>query len=574
MATAVFLGCMFSPPHLLDDTDAVYAQLGRSMLETGDWVTPNLDGVPFMLKPPLPCWLEAFSYELLGPHDWVARLWVVASVIGLVLLTTRFGRWAFGDQAGLSAGLALATCIGLWLFTRIIIPDAAMALTITMGMFAFLRALEEDENHTLRWALLLGASMGIGVLLKGLIAVLLPAGAGLAYLLLTGQLLRRQTWHRLHLMPALLVMLAIAAPWHVLATLRNPPYLDFTLYSQPAQYRGFFWSYFINEHLLRFLNMRYPHDYNTVPRGVFWVYQLLWLFPWSVFLPAAAGLSYRPVDRAGRTRLLALCWIGFAMVFFTFSTTQEYYSLPIYPALALLIGSAMDTRSRWLEWGGKLLAVLAAICAVTSGIILYAVRGVPTPGDISEALSRNPQAYTLSLGHMTDLTLRSFAYLRLPLFLAGAAFLIGALGLFRLRGRRAYWAMAAMMLVFLHAARIAMTRFDSYLSSYPLAQTLKHQPPGELIVQGYYTFSSVFFYTGRRALLLNSRVTSMEYGSYHPKAPQVFIGDGDLQRLWAGPQRCYLLAEDRRLPHLQALLGVSLHLLRESGGKYLFTNRE
>ena len=141
----------------------------------------------------------------------------------------------------------------------------------------------------------------------------------------------------------------IAAPWHILATLRNPPYFSFTMKSVPGEYHGFFWFFFINEQLLRFLNLRYPRDYNTVPRLYFWLLNLVWLFPWSVYLPAAMKLSYRPVDRAGRTRLLALCWIGFVLVFFTFSTTQEYYSMPCYPAFALLIGSAIAMNGRIIQ---------------------------------------------------------------------------------------------------------------------------------------------------------------------------------------------------------------------------------
>ena len=143
----------------------------------------------------------------------------------------------------------------------------------------------------------------------------------------------------------------IAAPWHVLATLRNPPYFDFTMHSERGSYHGFFWFYFINEHLLRFLNLRYPRDYNTVPRLYFWLFHLLWLFPWSVYFPAALKLSYRDADRASRMRLLALCWAGFMLVFFTFSTTQEYYSMPCYPALALLLGSAMASGRRLAEVG-------------------------------------------------------------------------------------------------------------------------------------------------------------------------------------------------------------------------------
>src|SRR5258708_988216 len=118
-----------------------------------------------------------------------------------------------------------------------------------------------------------------------------------------------------------LIILLIAAPWHVLATIRNPPDFYFSMRSVPGEYHGFFWFYFLNEHLLRFLNLRYPRDYNTVPRLYFWLFHLLWLFPWSAYLPAVIRLGYRPVHRGGRMLLLAVCWIGFLLVFFTFSST-------------------------------------------------------------------------------------------------------------------------------------------------------------------------------------------------------------------------------------------------------------
>ena len=160
----------------------------------------------------------------------------------------------------------------------------------------------------------------------------------------------------LHVVSGIAIFLLIAVPWHVIATLRMPPYLVFTMRSAPGEYHGFFWFYFMNEHFLRFLNLRYPRDYNTVPRPAFWLLHLVWLFPWSVYFPAVARQSFRPLDRAGRTRLLALCWAGFLLVFFTFSTTQEYYSMPIYPALALLLGSAMATENLWTRWGTRVLA--------------------------------------------------------------------------------------------------------------------------------------------------------------------------------------------------------------------------
>ena len=105
--------------------------------------------------------------------------------------------------------------------------------------------------------------------------------------------------------------------------------------------------------------------------------------------------------------------------------------MPCYPAFALLIGSGIAFNGRSLRLGTRFLTVICSIAAVAAIAILFAVRHVPTPGDISQALSSNPVAYTLSLGHMEDLTLKSFAYLRIPLALAAASFLIGAIGTVR-----------------------------------------------------------------------------------------------------------------------------------------------
>jgi hypothetical protein len=289
-------------------------------------------------------------------------------------------------------------------------------------------------------------------------------------------------------------------------------------------------------------------------------------------------LDYRKPDRASRTRLMALCWTGFILAFFTLSTTQEYYSMPCYPALALLLGSAIASGHRWVRYGTRAIAVVATLAAVAIGAILWMVRGLPTPGDISAALNQSADVsvYTLSLGHMTDLTLRAFAYLRAPLALAGIAFAIGAVGTWRHRGKAAMpLAAVAMMALFFHAARMALVVFDPYMASRPLAEALLKAPPGELIVDDqYYTFSSVFFYTNRRALLLNGRVNNLVYGSYAPNAPQgVFIDDSDFRQRWGTAQRYYVVAEGPQVPRFEQLVGkAALHKVKESGGKYLFTN--
>jgi 4-amino-4-deoxy-L-arabinose transferase-like glycosyltransferase len=572
---AVYLGCIVSPPSLMDDADAVEAQIARNMLTSGDWVTARLDGVKYLEKSPLVNWTMAVSYRIFGAYDWAARIPVALSAMGLCWLTAAFGIWAFGRRAGFYAGLILSTCIGLFLFTRVLIPDVMLTLSIALGMWAFLRALDEEEPHPRLWAFVFAASLGVGLLLKSTVAMLFPVAAGAIYLFLTHQLFSRKTWQRLRPFSGLAIILLIAAPWHILATLRNPPYFSFSLRSVPGEYHGFLWFYFMNEQVLRFLNLRYPRDYNTVPRMYFWLFHLLWLFPWSVYFPAVAKLSFKPVDRAGRTRLLALCWTGFILVFFTFSTTQEYYTMPCYPALALLLGSAMAAGGAWVRRGTRAIAAIAGCAAVALIAIFVLVRNVPAPGDISTALSQRPGTYTLSLSHMEDLTLASFAYLRLPLAVAAIAFLAGALGTLRATGRRAFLAAALMMVLFFHAARLAMVVFDPYLSSRPLAEALLRAPGGKLIVDHhYYTFSSVFFYTNRTALLLNGRFNNLVYGSYAPGAPDVFIDDAQWKSMWLGAERCYVVASDYAVPRFEKLVGkAALHVVAASGGKVVLSNR-
>ena len=341
VACCAFLPFVFSPPHLMDDVDAVQAQIARNMLESGDWVTARLNGVAYLEKSPLIYWIMAVSYKVFGVHDWAARLPLAFINIALCWVTARFALWAFGRRAAIYSGVILATCIGIFLFTRILIPDAALTLTITLGLWSMLRLLDAEEPHPTRWFFAMYLSLACGLLLKGLVAAVFPVIIAAIYLAITRRASLRELVTRLRPLTGLAIVLVIAAPWHILATLRNPPYFDWTMHSSPGEYHGFFWFYFLNEHLFRFLNMRYPRDYNTVPRVWFWLLHFAWLFPWSLTLPIALRRGFvsraEATTRAGSTRLLAIVWILFILCFFTLSTTQEYYSLPIYPALAMLL---------------------------------------------------------------------------------------------------------------------------------------------------------------------------------------------------------------------------------------------
>ncbi len=219
----------------MDDVDAVQAQIARNMLDSGDWVSAHLDGIAYLEKSPLKYWLIAISYKIFGVHDWVARLPVALVSRGVGWLVFRIGAWAFSVRAGMYAGLAMATSVGLFLFTRIQIPDVTITATIALAMWAFLRALDTASRGRAY-----GHSDGGGDrhriaaerIDRGGISD--RGGAALSGLHETDRVAGNMADDCIRFAGAL-VALAIAAPWHVLATLRNPPYFDFTMHSAPGR---------------------------------------------------------------------------------------------------------------------------------------------------------------------------------------------------------------------------------------------------------------------------------------------------------------------------------------------------
>ncbi len=249
----------------------------------GDCVTARLDGVAYLEKAPLIYWMMAASYKIFGVHDWAARYrwpwpWCCCALLLIALAAGRFdeSRNVCRHRTG---NFRRAFSFYPHLDSRR--HTHSHHHRRNLGMAGLL---EPEEEHPHRWAVIMGLCFGAGLLLKGLIAVVFPVLAGIAFMAVTRQFFHWAAWNKLELWLVATVAVLIAAPWHVLAAIANPPAFAFSLHSGPGKYRGFFWFYFFNEHLLRFLNLRYPRDYNTVPRVWFWLLNLVWLFPWSAYL--------------------------------------------------------------------------------------------------------------------------------------------------------------------------------------------------------------------------------------------------------------------------------------------------
>jgi 4-amino-4-deoxy-L-arabinose transferase-like glycosyltransferase len=590
---AVHFAALFSPP-LLDDADATHAVAAQYMANSGDWVTLKVDGIRYLEKPPLPYWLAAGDYHLFGFNVFATHLPLSLGVLGLAILAWFWGRRAYGDRAAFYAALSILTSVGVFLFTRIFIPEVLLTLLLAFAFYNFLIGLEDEKpsRFYLTWA-----ALGLAMLAKGLVSPVFFFLAAVPYLIFTGDWRR---WRQFRLLSGLLLFFAIAAPWHILAGLRNPG-VGHPVGNLPTMgnVHGFFYFYFINEQVLRFLGKRYPVDYNKLPFLLYWSLHLVWLFPWSIYLPVVLRRAWAARTRWDfvsaraalfrvRTNLLLTIYAAVILLFFSLSTNQEYYTFPVYfPLLVLtagaLAGEEAEISSRWLIAGQAFLMGIGVIAAVALGYGLWTSRNVPPGSDIGALLAhRDVAGYTLSMAHLFDLTGPSFAALRLPAGLAAVGLLLGPITAWALRRQRHHFeatvSVAFTSAVFLIAAHIALVRFEPMLSSRAMADTINHLAPkgtdATLILYGDVADgSSLLFYTQRQGLLVNGRLSSVLWGSNYPDAPRVLISDQDLLSLWgAGPRRFLFVPGDART-HVDGLLGKRAYLLQELSDKALYTDR-
>ncbi len=651
----LYVAAAFTPP-LLDDADATHAQAAQAMLSTGDWVTLHVDGIRYLEKPPLPYWITALSLRLLAPHPqsyalsqhtedtaaFAVHFPLALTILGLALLGYAWSRRAFpsADQhAALYTALFILTSAGVFLFTRVFIPDALLSLLLAFALYALLRSLEspapigaplirgsiaDEWDAKSQWTTsvypyALWSAIALAVLTKGLVAIVFVFATAFLFLFWTGQL---HLWRRLRPVTGFLLFLAIAAPWHILAGLRN---------TGGVNGHGFFWFYFINEHVLRFLGRRIPRDYNKLPGYLYWSLHLVWLFPWSLFAPAAlilawrkrrslisrtpTNLSSRPesngsiVWRSGETRsslaapptfrqqtiLLLLIFSALVLVFFSLSTNQEYYTFPVYLPLLMLLAAALTsierapldpTLRRALTFTFAAYTALGLAIATALAYGLWSARRLSFVPDIGDLLAhRNVGDYTLSMSHFFDLTGPSFAALRLPAALALLAFLIGPPTAWFLHARRRSLAsiltVTSTSTVFLVAAHIAFVRFNPMLSSANFAQTIQSlersgqiSPHNEILIYGDQAFgSSIPFYLNRRVDLVDGRTTSMYFGSTFPDAPPIFLTSADLLAQWGtGPRKLLFVPLEKR-DDIDHLLGSRQIILQQTSGKALITDR-
>jgi len=337
---------------LFNTDEGRYAEISREMVASGDWLTPRLDGLKYFEKPPLQYWATAAAFEAFGQNGWTARLWTGLTGFLGVLFTAFAAARLFGAAAGRAAGLILGSCL-MWVFmghASSLDMGVSFFLSFAVSAFALAQRDEAPPGSRRRWMLLGWAACALAMLSKGLIGIVLPAGAVAFYVLW------QRDWRllaRLELARGLALFLAITAPWFIMVSLANHEFARF---------------FFIHEHFDRFLSKDHGR---FQPWWYFLPLLALGLVPWTLALPGAlaSAARRRPLLSFNPQRFL-LAWSVLVFVFFSVSDSKLFgYILPIFPALAMLLGDWLPRiGSRALAWlcataalGGAALAALTPL---------------------------------------------------------------------------------------------------------------------------------------------------------------------------------------------------------------------
>jgi 4-amino-4-deoxy-L-arabinose transferase-like glycosyltransferase len=351
-----------------DANEAYYVETPREMLESGDYINPSFNYEPRFNKPVLSYWIVAGLYHLFGVSVATQRLAIVGGALIILAASFVLGRAISGDpRGGLLAAIGLAAAPRFFMFSRRILIDIGNTAAMSM-ILVFFALSERYPEHRRRYLYLMYVSVGVGVLIKGPAAAVLPALVFVVYLLVHGELRRLR---EMMLVQGGLIVALIVAPWYV------------ALYAEHG------WTYinefFVGENVNRYLAPVGPQD----DRGfLFYIPVLLTdTFPWSFCVVGAVvawwtGRASTGTDRAQRIRTLLVLWCGVIALFFTFSRTkQDLYIFPVAPAMCALGGwlilqvltGELPSARRWFTATFSTLAfVLAALGAL---VVFVFVKG-------------------------------------------------------------------------------------------------------------------------------------------------------------------------------------------------------
>jgi 4-amino-4-deoxy-L-arabinose transferase-like glycosyltransferase len=541
----LYLGRLGGFP-LQDPDEGRYAEIPREMVESGDWLTPRLNYVKYYEKPPLFYWLVAAAFTAFGTEEWAGRLIPALAGLATIAMTFALGRAALGSRAAWISAAVLATSPLFFGLSQAMLIDMALTACTTATLAAFWFAHRAaDAAAKRRWVLVVAASAGLGVLSKGLVAIVLPGAIAIAALLLWRDL---ATFRALVGWRPIALFLAIAAPWFVLVARAHPEFPYFI---------------FVREHFERFA-AEVGH-----PEGPLYYFPVLLLgpLPWSLW---AIALACSRAGRAafgripGEPRSFLAIWAAFIVVFFTAASSKlAPYVLPAFPALALLMGGWLDTL---LDRDGALVARLSGgtgwvFGGLAAAVLIVALVAWPAAAVISSRF-HVPEDYIVTIARAllavgailgaTVVTLR-----RRPAGSLGSAvaFAVVAAG------------MASALLAAVEGRAVVKTARS-------LGEAvLEHRREGDLVASYRHLMQSLSFYGKTRVVQVNAPGEIESGAKYsHDWAEWFWSGTERLAKEWSSGRRVFLATSRRKYEDLQGLLHPEPRLLARDHDRILLVN--
>jgi 4-amino-4-deoxy-L-arabinose transferase-like glycosyltransferase len=501
-------------------SEAMYALIPQEMLAAGSWLTPTLNGVHYLDKPHLLYWLSLMSYKLLGVSEWSARVPTLAMTVGEVWLTYLIGRQLIGRIAAWLGGFVLITCIGFFVLHLQILTDHLITLSLLAALYCLVRWQDAPAR---RWSILFSLSLVAGFLSKGFIGLLFPVLIGLIY---AWQLKDRRPLRLLVSPWGIPLTVILLAAWAVGSELANPGYLKFQI---------------VNEQIMRFLGRRHPPDINGFTIPGFWLFLGIWLMPWTFILPSALYRFWQATrpgwEEAPAARLL-ITWTAVILVFFTLSSSRlEYYSLPAFPALALILGWRIK---RYLDTAGDRIIPWSLIGLGLLGISLLVL--LPY---LERVCVDNRREFSGMVSVLSPIA-------RLASWFIPAAALAGAgAGLLKRRGLAVagygVLALGIAIFTFQSFASLTLVLCDKEAAAY----VRQHAAPEDILIMGpieEFEYGASLEYYARRHIFMAQRNGLPQFPYPVDPASNYIISPERLQELWQGPKKVFLLLDDATPP--------------------------
>lgn len=534
---------------LQDPDEGRYAAIPLAMLAQGDWLTPTLAGVPYFEKPPLFYWLIAASFEFFGASAFAARFVSALAALATVAMTYGFGRHVFGRRAALLAAGMLATAPLFFILSQAAVIDMLLTACFTATMLAFFLACEAEEKG--RWIAVVCVAAALGLLAKGLVALVLPGAIALLLLALRRDL---GTLRALVRPWPILLFLAVGAPWFVWMSIEHPVFPDY---------------FFVQQHFHRFLDAG-AHDLPHVEGRFFYIPVILGAaLPWSL-VPLLLVLQERGRGAFSILRRDLLVFLGVwalgVVGFFSMSSSKlAPYILPAFPPIALAVGAWLDAaldddeafdplgRSLWLGVVG-LGMVLAPVGLVAS---LFAE-------SLAEGVGAGAQDLRIVGGGV---------------LWGGLALLGGGLLWRRLAGAGRLLPVDAFLLLVLTLGATEVGAIGARAvakSGIYAARVLNAEAgPDDRIVLYHQLSQSLLFYSPRRVVHVEDFGELAELVAMLPEQERekwFWEDDERLLREWNSEKRVFLYIDQRRLDELQPRLGRPARHLAQNRRRVLVDN--